>query len=730
MKDYRKLLTFFWEQERRLDCISLIIEITRLLNSLSVPQYYPSIFVHVTDILDIFGNLVYQRLLEKAKLERSANHLPSLSQNFVTSDILEHTRITARNWFGKVQDIKEALPRIYVELSLLKCMKFMDDSSTTANIMRIGSLIRSLQHPLISSYARAYLCRISIRIDATDRAPHWLCINDWMQTYKVQPIRLLFPALQYIVQCVSYGAVTYNDLLPLWEYCSVGNHRSILLCSFVNGISKFYLTEHAMEITKLVTDAEEVTAEELICLGKNICAVQVEERYRKQILRFAWKCINRIIQIPGFLASINIWIEFVAKYFSSRELGIILDQVLRQISPNKAYENHYPILISILEKIMSNSSNLIDLFELDIFVRFIDLFRKDTIKREISSIILTLFVQRTRRGALNNLKLAYFIIDICKKFHDSVTIYSTEDEVNTVAMLVQNALDKFQLDSIDPERSLEFLVSCRAATMNIDKIQKYIILRMLSLTLDITRRSKFSTAQTAFLQSCIANLFISIPSLLNPIHRIKLYIQSGHVAVAAQAFLFIDVFLQAAIKDFNSSSLTSSNDFCDLSPFFLSLLVTKPDTFNEKRTAFLKLIKRYLQAVEKFSWPSTQIASNQKGKCILFALQTQLFRRKLYDRITVASIQNEQFKWIDRNNREQNIEAIDEGILLTVNLLLPILENEKSELLPLNLELVEIVGKFGGDEIIEDLAEMAKNCYKKCKKIPKLKNRLLAVKKD
>jgi hypothetical protein len=325
INDYRKLLLFFWSQERRLDCIALIIEIIRLLNSVSVPQYYPSVFVHVTDILDIFGNLVYQRLLEKAKNERAQSKLPSLPQHFVTSDILEHTRITTRNWFGKVQDITETLPRIYVELSLLKCMKFMDDSAIMVNIMRIGSLIRSIQHPLISSYARAYLCRISMRLDAADRAPHWLCINDWMQTYKIQPHRLLWPALEYICQCVSYGAVTYNDLLPLWEYCSVGNQRSILLCSFINGISKFYLSEHAIEVTKIVTDAEEVTAEELICLGKNLCLIQVEERYRKQVLRLVWKCINRIISIPGFLGCIKIWIEFVAKYFSSRELGIILD---------------------------------------------------------------------------------------------------------------------------------------------------------------------------------------------------------------------------------------------------------------------------------------------------------------------------------------------------------------------------------------------------------------------
>ena len=286
----------------------------------------------------------------------------------------------------------------------------------------------------------------------------------------------------------------------------------------------------------------------------------------------------------------------MAKYFTTRELGIILDQIIRHISPSKAFTNHYPVLISILDKIMSNSTEIRDVFELDVFIRFIDLFRKDTIKREISTSILTAFVQRTRRGSLNDLKLAYFIIDICKKLHDSVTIYSTPEEVSTVAILVQNALDKFNLDS-DPERSLEFLVSCRAATMNVDKIQKYVILRMLALTLDITRRSKFSSAQTAFLQSCVANLFISIPSLMNPLDRIKLYIQSGQIALAAQAFLFIDGFLQAAVRDF--PHLKSPGDFVELSPFFLSLLVTKPDPFDEKRTAFLKIVKKFLQAVEK-----------------------------------------------------------------------------------------------------------------------------------
>ena len=178
-----------------------------------------------------------------------------------------------------------------------------------------------------------------MRLDSTDRAPNWLCLNDWMQTYTNQPVFLLWPALEYIIQCVSYGAVTYNDLLPLWEYCGTQNRRSVILCSFLNGVSKFYLSEHALEATKLVADADEVTSEELSALGRNLCLIDIDEKYRKQILKIAWKCINRIVPVKGFLSAVNVWTEFVVKYFTTNELGIILDHILRMITQNKVNFN-------------------------------------------------------------------------------------------------------------------------------------------------------------------------------------------------------------------------------------------------------------------------------------------------------------------------------------------------------------------------------------------------------
>lgn len=52
-----------------------------------------------------------------------------------------------------------------------------------------------------------------------------------------------------------------------------------------------------------------------------------------------------------------------------------------------------------------------------------------------------------------------------------MSVYSSETEVEEVSFLIHSSLDRFNLNS-DPEQALSFLVSCRAALMNIDQIQK------------------------------------------------------------------------------------------------------------------------------------------------------------------------------------------------------------------------------------------------------------------
>lgn len=91
----------------------MISEVARLLSTNSVLQFYPAQFVYITEVLDYFGNLVYERLLMLAKRERKNAGLGALPNYFEIHDILEQTRITARNWLGRISAIRELIPRIY-----------------------------------------------------------------------------------------------------------------------------------------------------------------------------------------------------------------------------------------------------------------------------------------------------------------------------------------------------------------------------------------------------------------------------------------------------------------------------------------------------------------------------------------------------------------------------------------------------------------------------------------
>jgi hypothetical protein len=77
----------------------------KLLADISVIKFYPSKFVYVTEILDTFGKLVYERIASRTdgKTIRAA----------APTEVSEQAKETCRNWFYKIASIRELLPRMY-----------------------------------------------------------------------------------------------------------------------------------------------------------------------------------------------------------------------------------------------------------------------------------------------------------------------------------------------------------------------------------------------------------------------------------------------------------------------------------------------------------------------------------------------------------------------------------------------------------------------------------------
>lgn len=154
-------LKIAWNNDERVQSLKIAIMLSKLLSDTNIPQFYPSLFVLVTDELDKFGEMVFNRLKKKAEEVlnegNKSNKLIKLPHDFTSNDIPNTAKETCRNWFYKIACIRELLPRVYVEMALLKCYRFLSDNDYPQILSRLGSIARGLGDPLVSLYARTYL---------------------------------------------------------------------------------------------------------------------------------------------------------------------------------------------------------------------------------------------------------------------------------------------------------------------------------------------------------------------------------------------------------------------------------------------------------------------------------------------------------------------------------------------------------------------------------------------
>ena len=78
---------------------------------------------------------------------------------WTTDDINVNAKETCRNWFYKISSIREILPRLYMEMCLLSCYRFLSTNEYPQVLGRIASMIRGIGDPVVALYAQCYLAR-------------------------------------------------------------------------------------------------------------------------------------------------------------------------------------------------------------------------------------------------------------------------------------------------------------------------------------------------------------------------------------------------------------------------------------------------------------------------------------------------------------------------------------------------------------------------------------------
>uniref|UniRef100_A0A8D2J9U9 VPS35 endosomal protein-sorting factor-like n=1 Tax=Varanus komodoensis TaxID=61221 RepID=A0A8D2J9U9_VARKO len=512
-----------WASDQKVKALKIVIQCSKLLSDTSVIQFYPSKFVLITDILDTFGKLVYERILSMCTDNRN-----TLPENFTPESVNDTAKETCLNWFFKIASIRELIPRFTLSNHLFR--------GISECLPRLTSMIRGIGDPLVAVYARAYLCRVGMKV-----APHLKeSLNknffDFLLTFK--QIHGDTVQNQLVLQCVE---------IPL------------------------YLTLYSPAIDWILQCISYRAAEDYIN-----CA--------------------------------EIWMEYTCRHFTKREVNTVLADVIKHMTPDRAFEEAYPQLQSIVQKVITYFHDFSVLFSLEKFLPFLDMFQKESVRVEVCKCIMEAFIKHQLETTKDPVILNA-LLHVCKTMHDSVNALTLEDEKRMLASLINGFLRMVSFGR-DFEQQLSFYVEARSMFCNLEPVLVQLIHSVNQLAMETRKvmKGNHSRKTAAFVRACVAFCFITIPSLTSIFSRLNLYLLSGQVALANQCLSQGDAFFKAAIslvpevpKTINiEGKMRPSEAFLleFLCNFFSTLLII-PD---HPEQGVLFLVRGLLNVIQDYTW--------------------------------------------------------------------------------------------------------------------------------
>lgn len=142
------------------------------------------------------------------KNSRLGSKLAKLPEDFTPDMVSDSAKETCLNWFYKIASIRELVPRLYVEMALMKsyyflslrcvnvssifCMSLVCSECQDA-LRRLTHMISGIGNPLVAVYARCYLCRVGSSLSNRIKNKQYLLQNfhRFLQSYQhVRPPKI------------------------------------------------------------------------------------------------------------------------------------------------------------------------------------------------------------------------------------------------------------------------------------------------------------------------------------------------------------------------------------------------------------------------------------------------------------------------------------------------------------------------------------------------------------
>uniref|UniRef100_A0A0K2UFY5 UPF0505 protein C16orf62 homolog [Nasonia vitripennis] n=1 Tax=Lepeophtheirus salmonis TaxID=72036 RepID=A0A0K2UFY5_LEPSM len=590
-----------------------------MLHEYDDPSFYHHKFYHLSEIIYQFGKATYSRLLGKS---------PGIRINFSFKDVVESAQELTRNWFAKISAIRELLPRLYLETSLLKCYRLIPEGDYSDILVRLSLSIRGVSDPLVNLYTRCFLLRVVQNLAITQSLRSQIgqlnyeemvyLLNNTNQTLDVESLK---NPIKWILEGTLRGLISDFDkdqiMLKHFQNLDIElNHSGVLLNNLIRSSSPSLVSEILLQTlipTILECKDESFSQGNLIySLGKSLInspEIPFYHLHRLEILKSVWSVATTIQDIHLYLDVSIIWVEFLCINFkgSLKELNILFQDIVLHLKENSG-SFFGARLKNLFQKVLKYEYFVYAFLSMAHFLPLYNFLDGDY-RYQVSKLIL----ERLFRGDGLSNEIKEFdsvannvLLYLCQMLTDSISPFTVEDEIRQISLLVCSVCRFIDSSHKSVEKRLNFYTEIRRKFGFLDRVQYELITCVNDLAIYIHKRvdGEHTHKTKGFVQACIAFSFITIPTLKDPISKVYAFTHTAQIGLFNHCIGQADSCLRSALnliplmKELNETRLISCINN------LLSTLILLPDS-GEKGALPLDIFRFALNRISTFpSWTS------------------------------------------------------------------------------------------------------------------------------
>ncbi|XP_039026976.1 VPS35 endosomal protein sorting factor-like isoform X3 [Hibiscus syriacus] len=723
-----------WHSEDRVKSLKLSIKVARLLMDTSVLNFYPTLFVLVSDVLDMLGDMVWERIRQKAEFAEDGAKFCSLrAENFGVSDVPTDAKETCYNWFCKVGTIRELLPRIYLELAIFPCWRFLIEQPSES-LQRLVMMTRGLADPLASAYCRLYIAHRAQKFPSHDTGYLITCVNDikliltrisstketafgGFADSKRPLVSLMEPSVEFIMKSIlndaspRVGKVLVE--LGIWrsqeELFGGLPCISIVLHHLLKELPTDIVCFHAVDILHLIKCSNDNSYDQYLnyrLVGLRLCE-QISQITTVDAI------VNEVIHVVSeygldeYLKVVDAYLDIVLQNQMDGHLKTILEWISKLASDKVLAEDELASLQSILVKLLSHFKNVEHVFSLNHFLQILDMMHGSS----HSIVNMHILDMATRDGYLHDPTTIQLLFEISQALHSDTDLVNMKNDDNQQQARLISRFVRMVDHGVVYERHLAFLVECRGAFGSIIELKEILVHSSNCLA---TKALKDGKKHTGFVKSCIAFSEVTIPSIPGHIKQLNLFLETAEVALLGGLVSHSDDLIDSAINCLQSYDLVEGSRTVDSDGLLssirklCSLLIMVP---GNTEVGILHIPKNILSIIHSRSW-SPRLSA--RLFCAIISLSATLSQERLPYHADHPEIMGNDLLFFGDSSYVRELLSLTESVLQN---LVDIIEHEPSRAArgSVSLEACNcIVSSFKINEhilpICSKLIETAKSC--------------------